>query len=196
MKKTENEDEEVMILYEWVDSMPLSRLKKSINRDFSDGVLMAEVLKYLYPKLVNLNYYPEVHSITKKIYNWTSLNEKIFKKLELPLSKKTIDQLANSEQGVIEQVLKKLYLKVKNDECTLQQIDIMNNKKLKEEKEKKIDYKTIIFNKEVEITKLKEKLKILQKEISMRQQENTSIKEEINDCQKKLEIEKNTNNII
>lgn len=196
MKKTENEDEEVMILYEWVDSMPLSRLKKSINRDFSDGVLMAEVLKYLYPKLVNLNYYPEVHSIMKKKYNWTALNEKVFKKLELPLSKKTIEQLANSEQGVIEQVLKKVYLKVKNDECTLQQIDLMNSKKLKEEKEKNTDYKTIIFNKEMEITKLKERLKILQKEINLRQQENNNIKEEINDCQKKLEIEKNTNNII
>ena len=80
MKKNETEDEEVMVLYEWVDSMPLSRLKKSINRDFSDAVLMAEVLKYLYPRLVNLHNYPEVHSTKQKIYNWQTLNDKVFKK--------------------------------------------------------------------------------------------------------------------
>ena len=112
MKKNETEDEEVMVLYEWVDSMPLSRFKKSINRDFSGAVLMAEVLKYLYPKLVNLHNYPEVHSTKQKIYNWQTLNEKVFKKIEIPLSKKTIDSLANAEQGVIEKVLKKLIIRM------------------------------------------------------------------------------------
>eukprot|EP00887_Chlorella_sp_A99_P007000 scaffold2.g7000.t1 len=32
-------------VYQWVDSIPLSRPKKSITRDFADGVLMAEVFK-------------------------------------------------------------------------------------------------------------------------------------------------------
>ena len=130
---------------------------KSINRDFSDAVLMAEVLKYLYPKLVNLHNYPEVHSTKQKIYNWQTLNEKVFKKIEIPLSKKTIDSLANAEQGVIEKVLKKLYLKVKNDECSLQKIDLMNSQKLKKEN-KEIDYKNVIYNKELEIIQLKKKL--------------------------------------
>jgi hypothetical protein len=31
------EDQEIMFIYEWVDSIPLSRPKKSIARDFSDG---------------------------------------------------------------------------------------------------------------------------------------------------------------
>lgn len=194
MKKNETEDEEVMVLYEWVDSMPLSRFKKSINRDFSDAVLMAEVLKYLYPKLVNLNNYPEVHSTKQKIYNWQTLNEKVFKKIEIPLSKKTIDSLANAEQGVIEKVLKKLYLKVKNDECSLQKIDLMNSQKLKKEN-KEIDYKNVIYNKELEIIQLKKKLKELQKEVAVRQQENAGIKDEITQYQKRIDIEKNSINI-
>ena len=194
MKKNETEDEEVMVLYEWVDSMPLSRFKKSINRDFSDAVLMAEVLKYLYPKLVNLHNYPEVHSTKQKIYNWQTLNEKVFKKIEIPLSKKTIDSLANAEQGEIEKVLKKLYLKVKNDECSLQKIDLMNSQKLKKEN-KEIDYKNVIYNKELEIIQLKKKLKELQKEVAVRQQENAGIKDEITQYQKRIDIEKNSINI-
>ncbi len=31
------EDNELMYIYEWVDSVPLSRPKKNISRDFSDG---------------------------------------------------------------------------------------------------------------------------------------------------------------
>jgi hypothetical protein len=31
------EDNELMYIYEWVDSVQLSRPKKNISRDFSDG---------------------------------------------------------------------------------------------------------------------------------------------------------------
>lgn len=36
-------EEELQELYSWVDSIPLSRPKRNIARDFSDGVLLAEV---------------------------------------------------------------------------------------------------------------------------------------------------------
>lgn len=38
-----NEDE-LNEIYIWVDSIPLSRPKKNMARDFSDGVLMAEII--------------------------------------------------------------------------------------------------------------------------------------------------------
>lgn len=50
-------DEELQRLFAWVDTVPLSRPKKSINRDFSDGVLAAEVVAYYFPKLVDLHNY-------------------------------------------------------------------------------------------------------------------------------------------
>jgi hypothetical protein len=34
---TNPEDNDIMFIYEWVDSVSLSRPKKSIARDFSDG---------------------------------------------------------------------------------------------------------------------------------------------------------------
>ncbi len=37
-------DEQLDKLYTWIDSIPLSRPKKNLARDFSDGVLMADLL--------------------------------------------------------------------------------------------------------------------------------------------------------
>jgi hypothetical protein len=45
-------DEELEKLYAWVDSIPLSRPKKNMARDFSDGCLIAEILYYYHPKMV------------------------------------------------------------------------------------------------------------------------------------------------
>jgi hypothetical protein len=75
----------IMQIYEWVDSVSLSRPKKNIARDFSDGgiisltpVLLAEMIKEKFPKLVELHNYPEAHSTTTKKYNWSTLNSNSF----------------------------------------------------------------------------------------------------------------------
>ena len=47
------------MIYEWVDSFNLSKAKKNISRDFSDGLLLAEMLKKYVPQLVDLNNFPE-----------------------------------------------------------------------------------------------------------------------------------------
>ena len=39
-------EEELDTIYNWVDEIPLSRPKKNIARDFSDGVLMVYILIY------------------------------------------------------------------------------------------------------------------------------------------------------
>ena len=50
---------DIMLIYEWVDSFNLSKAKKNISRDFSDGLLLAEMLKKYVPQLVDLNNFPE-----------------------------------------------------------------------------------------------------------------------------------------
>jgi hypothetical protein len=73
-------EDELQGLYTWVDEIPLSRPKRNIARDFSDGgereavilwlhvhvlrlptllcaVLMAEVVHHYFPKLVELHNY-------------------------------------------------------------------------------------------------------------------------------------------
>ena len=79
------EDNTLMYIYEWVDSVPLSRQKKNIARDFNDGVLLAEMIKYHYPKLVDLHNYPSSSSTEMKMSNWNTLNHKVLKKLGLTM---------------------------------------------------------------------------------------------------------------
>jgi hypothetical protein len=51
-----NEDQ-LQEVYHWVDDVPLSRAKRNIARDFSDGVLVAEVVKHFLPKEIDLHNY-------------------------------------------------------------------------------------------------------------------------------------------
>ena len=57
------DDDELQRLYAWVDEIPLSRPKKNIARDFSDCVLIAEVVKHFIPSLVDLHNYTSAHSV-------------------------------------------------------------------------------------------------------------------------------------
>jgi hypothetical protein len=95
-------------LYQWVDTVPLSRRKKNLPRDFSDAVLMAEVVHHFYPRLVDLHNYDQGLRVDTKVYNWTTLNRKVLKGLNLELDTETITRLANAWPGVIDGVLWKL----------------------------------------------------------------------------------------
>ncbi|KAA0194365.1 Sperm flagellar protein 1 [Fasciolopsis buskii] len=98
-------------LYMWVDKVPLSRVKKNIARDFSDGVMMAELMKHFFPKFVNTHNFTACNSIDSKKKNWQLLNWKVFKKLNFELSDDVIESLAAAKPGTIEKVL--LLLKTK-----------------------------------------------------------------------------------
>lgn len=68
------EEEELDELYEWVDKFTLSRPKKNIARDFSDGILVGEIVKELFPGIVDLRaLIPSLNTKTKK-GNWETLN--------------------------------------------------------------------------------------------------------------------------
>ena len=67
---------ELMYIYEWVDKIQLSRSKRNIARDFSDGLMLAEVIKFYLPRAVDLHNYPQATSSNQKSYNWQTLNSK------------------------------------------------------------------------------------------------------------------------
>ena len=67
-------EEELQALYAWIDEIPLSRQKKNISRDFSDGVLAAEVVHHFLPKLVELHNYSPANSTQQKMDNWRTIN--------------------------------------------------------------------------------------------------------------------------
>ena len=106
MLAPELDEEEVQLVYNWVDEIPLSRPKRNITRDFADGVLTAEIIHHFIPKLVDLHNFSQANSAQKKRYNWDSLNEKVFKKLGLKINKDDVDAIIKSEPLAVERVLR------------------------------------------------------------------------------------------
>lgn len=102
-------DQDMIKVYEMVDLIPLSRPKKNIARDFSDAVLVAEILKFFTPKLVELHNYPATNNLKAKKENWNTLNRKVFRRLNFQLSPQDIDSVVNFKPGYIESILLKLF---------------------------------------------------------------------------------------
>lgn len=67
-------EEEMEQLLEWIDGLSFSRPKRNLARDFSDGVLVAEILKQYQPRLVQLHNYPAASALNAKFNNWKTLN--------------------------------------------------------------------------------------------------------------------------
>ena len=105
----EQEENELMYIYEWVDSIELSRPKKNIARDFSDGVLLAEIIKSYLPRLVDLHNYPSCSNTKHKESNWNVLNNKVLKRLGIKLNKKEINDIIKCEHLAIEHLLQRVY---------------------------------------------------------------------------------------
>lgn len=70
----ELDDDTLENIYSWVDQHQLSRPKRNIARDFSDGVLVAEIIKCHQPKLVEIHNYTPANATKPKMENWYLLN--------------------------------------------------------------------------------------------------------------------------
>ena len=106
------DEEELQRIYNWVDEIPLSRPKRNISRDFADGVLLAEIVKHFIPRLIEIHNYSSASSMQKKMYNWSTLNSKVFRKMGFQLSKKDIDSVVNAEPEAIERILSAVNIKI------------------------------------------------------------------------------------
>ncbi|XP_052098471.1 sperm flagellar protein 1-like isoform X5 [Mytilus californianus] len=109
------DDVEVENLYHWIDRIPLSRPKKNVVKDFSDGVLVAEIVAHYLPKWVELHNYTPAAATKQKMENWYLLNRRVLRKLDLDLSDDVIRALANTtnpKPRVIEKVLMLLRMQI------------------------------------------------------------------------------------
>ncbi|XP_030628314.1 sperm flagellar protein 1 [Chanos chanos] len=113
MDKQLNE-EVLQDLYAWIDKIPLSRPKRNITRDFSDGVMTAEVVKHFLPKLVDLHNYTPANSTPQKLCNWATLNRKVFSKLNFHVPDEILRKIVVSSPGFIEPVLCALRQKIQD----------------------------------------------------------------------------------
>lgn len=99
-------DEEALHqLYLWVDNIPLSRPKRNLSRDFSDGVLVAELIKFYFPKMVEMHNYVPANSLQQKLSNWGHLNRKVLNKLNFSVPDDVMRKIAQCSPGVVELVL-------------------------------------------------------------------------------------------
>jgi hypothetical protein len=105
-------DEQLRSIYAWIDAIPLSRPKRNIARDFSDGCMLAEVIAAYFPELVELHNYSAANSLQQKIYNFETLNQRVLRKFDYQLPRPVIDDLVNCKSGVVESVLNTLQYKM------------------------------------------------------------------------------------
>ena len=172
----EAEDNKLMYIYEWVDSIPLSRQKKNISRDFNDAVLFAEMIKYHYPRLVDLHNYPSASSTKAKMINWETLNKKVLEKIGLKLNKGEIDDLVRSKPNAIENLLGRLYniihgkpqmnnISNKKHHLNNMNNNVIRNNNMMMNNEETAELINAINEKDQEISKLQDYIKTLEQKI-------------------------------
>ena len=194
----DTEDNKLMYIYEWVDSIPLSRQKKNISRDFNDAVLFAEMIKYHYPRLVDLHNYPSASSTKAKIINWETLNKKVLKKIGLKLGKNEIDDLVRSKPNAIENLLGRLYNvingrpqinNVNNNSINKEQHhlnnNIRNNNNIIINNEETAELMNAINEKDQEIARLQDYIKTLEQKIEISKENQKQLELKIKELNSK-----------
>ena len=96
----------------WVDEPEYSRPRRNFARDFSDGVLVAELISHFCPQLVELAQYRTCNATAGKIDNWNTLNRNPLKQLGLQLSRAEIIAVTGQKLPALEKVLMLLHEKI------------------------------------------------------------------------------------
>ena len=85
--------------------MRLSKPKKSITRDFSDGLPVAEIVSHYHPQLVELHNYANTTNLEAKKANWELLRRKVFKKINFFPSDELVQEVVECKHLAIEALL-------------------------------------------------------------------------------------------
>ena len=142
------------------------------------------MIKYHYPRLVDLHNYPSASSTKAKIINWETLNKKVLSKIGLKIGKNEIDDLVRSKPNAIENLLGRLYNiingrpQLNNINNKRNHVNNMNNNLNNNNNNDVINSNNIIINseetaelinaineKDQEIAKLQEYIKTLEQKI-------------------------------
>jgi uncharacterized coiled-coil protein SlyX len=170
----ELDEDDIQMIYEWIDEIPLSRPKRNITRDFADGAMLAEVIKNYHPRLVELHNYPLAHNSQQKTSNWNILNTKVFKKMGFQISRNDIDKIVNSVPQAIEKVLKVVKDRIEDFKEPVQEDPVQEEKpvakKNKIPEPKPALQNSALKEKELVIQELKETIEIMENKINKLEQ--------------------------
>lgn len=81
----DEEGQQLLILYKWLDTLPLPSIKRSsgiVARDFSDGTAVADIIHYYFPTYVERHNYVKTSNSSRKKTNWEVLVTKVLLKRE------------------------------------------------------------------------------------------------------------------
>ena len=204
MNNLNNNQDDLIFIYEWIDSLPLSKVKSNFSRDFSDGSLLAEVIKFYLPKLVDLFNYPSSLNSQQKSYNWSTLNNKVLKKIGINLSKNEINDIITCKQNAIEELLKRIYKAIEKKtgkKINFENKNYNNNNNFNnfnnDFNENENDLKQELLKKKNYVEYLKEQIEELKKDLINSQSIQQNLKNQINEIkqnQNKIKINKNVKN--
>lgn len=135
---------EIDNLLRWIDSFELTRCNKKLCRDFSDAVLTAEILKYEFPKLVELHNYPSRNAMNLKMDNWNTLNRKVLKKMNIQLKPEDIEKLSRADSERIEEFLFDVMNRINDIKTSESQMKLM-----RKSSDTKTDIMTVTVQKQI-----------------------------------------------
>ena len=158
----QTEENDVMYIYEWVDSIQLSRPKKNKARDFCDCVLVAEIIKHYLPRLVDLHNYPSASSTMQKTTNWNTLNTKVLKKIGVKMTKQEINDIITCKPLAIEHLLQRIYDAIQNQINSNNNEEGNNNNMVRPSNGNAERLKKILEEKENNINQLHEIIDVLE----------------------------------
>ena len=179
MKNNTEQFNKYQHIYDWINRFDLSKPKKDFKRDFSDGVLLSEVLNYHYPHVLDLNNYISTCNTKQKYANWEVLINKILRRIKVVPNKKELDNIIMSKDYAIERFLDRIYkmifpnnyTKVHNvkpnedSESALLDKIKQNQKRINVLTERKQSYMLLLSNAQSNVNKLKNELNYLKEQL-------------------------------
>lgn len=175
----DEEQNQLMYIYEWVDKIQLSRSKRNIARDFSDAVLLAEIIKNYLPRLVELHNYPSVSSAQKKILNWNTLNTKVLKKIGIKMTKTEIQEIVDYKPLAIEKLLARVYEAIQN--TTGIDISSGETRSKKQHRDNIVYLKKALEEKENNIRQLKDIIEVLEMKLNSSHEMEQTLERKVNE---------------
>ncbi|XP_013104402.2 sperm flagellar protein 1 [Stomoxys calcitrans] len=137
-------DEQLNDLKSWLHQYGVTY--KNLHRDFSDALPLANLLKKMYPKLIDLHNYSSANSTQLKLNNWETLNFKALGKLGLSQNKNMLNKLAKGTPGFIESLLRELMVLERLEKQS--KVGDQNEQEQKWSENQQIT--TIMFNKRID----------------------------------------------
>ncbi|KAF6376807.1 spermatogenesis associated 4 [Rhinolophus ferrumequinum] len=109
----------------WLQSLDLTFFPRNVNRDFSNGFLIAEIFTIYYPWNLKLSSFVNGTSLKVKLGNWAQL-EKFLAKKKIKFPKELIYGTIHCKAGVPEILIQEIYTLLTHREIKSIQDDLVN----------------------------------------------------------------------